>query len=110
MNVNYLWLQQKQAKEMIKIEKVWGLDNPADAFTKPLEWNGLQSAMIKINVKCTSEKQKRQHPLHKSHIEVNILQKTIHQDTHAEGWHYEIKNNDCEAGNQRNDHQANRVR
>ena len=41
IEVNQLWLQDKVNKKEIKITKVKGEENLADALTKPLEQRGL---------------------------------------------------------------------
>ncbi len=48
LDVNKLWLQQRRLREEFTFEKIKGQDNPADAFTKPLEWNNLERHMMKI--------------------------------------------------------------
>jgi len=57
VNVNYLWFQQKQAKNIFKVDKVWGLENPADAFTKVLDWNSVQAAMTRISTRFEGQAQ-----------------------------------------------------
>ena len=46
--MNKLWLQQRRLREEFTFDKIAGQDNPADAFTKPLEWNNLERHMMKI--------------------------------------------------------------
>ena len=50
INVNTLWLQQKTAKRIFKIMKVDGKENPADAFTKPLDSNGIGWTVRKLGM------------------------------------------------------------
>ena len=46
---NFLWIQEKAAKGDLSFEKVAGVDNAADLFTKTLSWNVIQSRIQKLS-------------------------------------------------------------
>ena len=49
VQVQYLWIQQEVANEHVKIQKVLGTDNPADALTKFLPEAELERHMAQMN-------------------------------------------------------------
>ena len=48
LDVNKLWLQQKRLREEVQFKKVLGAENPADAFTKPLDQKSIDEHMSKM--------------------------------------------------------------
>ena len=49
LDTNYLWIQEKAAKDDLNFKKVAGIDNGADLFTKTLSWNEIQSHIHKLS-------------------------------------------------------------
>ena len=49
LDTNYLWIQEKAAKDDLNMKKVAGVDDGADQFTKTLSWNEIQSHIHKLS-------------------------------------------------------------
>ncbi len=53
LDVNKLWLQQRTLREEVQFKKVLGAENPADAFTKPLDQKLIDEHMSRMGFQCS---------------------------------------------------------
>ena len=56
LDTNYLWIQEKAAGCDLNFQRVAGVDNGADLFTKTLSWNEIQSHIHKLNSQFVQDK------------------------------------------------------
>ena len=49
LDTNYLWIQEKAAGGDLNVQRVAGIDNEDDLFTKTLTWKEIQSHIHKLN-------------------------------------------------------------
>ena len=49
LDTNYLWIQEKAAGGDLNVQRVGGIDNEDDLFTKTLTWKVMQSHIHKLN-------------------------------------------------------------
>ena len=49
INVNCLWIQERQNEKDLELRKVLGTDNPADLMTKHLACQPLDKCMLQLN-------------------------------------------------------------
>ena len=54
VNVNSLWIQERQDEKGLELRKVLGTENPADLMTKHLARQPLDKCMLQLNQHRTS--------------------------------------------------------
>ena len=50
IDTGFLWIQQTVAEKRLRFSKVLGRDNPANLFTKPLDWQTIRRHSERISV------------------------------------------------------------
>jgi len=58
VRVQYLWLQQRVREKEVLVQKVAGVENPADLMTKHLSYDGLVKNMDKLNFNMGKDRAK----------------------------------------------------
>ena len=55
LDTNYLWVQEVAARKQIAYKKVYGKENVADLFTKPVSWEEICKHVVKMRGKFSLE-------------------------------------------------------
>ena len=59
IDTGFLWIQQTAAERRLQFGKALGRDNPADLYTKYLDWETIQRHSDKISIEYTEGRARR---------------------------------------------------